>query len=90
MAAFTRPAQRTGNRQRIEHSREYVQIRQGRLLIDRHSSNAHLFSNTSRVIEAVQKLRNHELDHLDLRIIEHSRGGAFAWIVEQHRELRRT
>ncbi|WLB88853.1 recombinase family protein [Bradyrhizobium japonicum] len=48
----------------------YVQIRQGRLLIDRHPSGAHLFSNTSRVIEAVRKLRNHELDQLDLRITE--------------------
>jgi hypothetical protein len=48
----------------------YVQIRQGRLLIDHHPSGAHLFSNTPRVIEAVRKLRNHELDHLDLRITE--------------------
>ena len=48
----------------------YVQIRQGRLLIDRHPSGAHLFSNTPNVIEAVRKLRSHELDNLDLRIIE--------------------
>jgi DNA invertase Pin-like site-specific DNA recombinase len=48
----------------------YVQIRHGRLLIDRHPSGAHLFSNTPNVIEAVRKLRNHELDHLDLRITE--------------------
>lgn len=53
----------------------YVQIRQGRLLIDRHPSGAHLFSNTPRVIEAVRKLRNHELDHLDLRITDPHEGG---------------
>ena len=46
----------------------YVQIRQGRLLIDQHSSGAHLFQNTPATIEAVRKLRNHEIDHLDLRI----------------------
>lgn len=48
----------------------YVQIRQGRLLIDRHPSGAHLFMNTPSVIEAVRKLRNHVIDHLDLRISE--------------------
>jgi hypothetical protein len=53
----------------------YVQIRRGRLLIDRHSSGAHLFSNTPSVIEAVRKLRNHELDHLDLRITEAHKEG---------------
>ena len=48
----------------------YVQIRQGRLLIDPHPSGAHLFANTPLVIEAVRKLRSHEIDHLDLRITE--------------------
>jgi hypothetical protein len=53
----------------------YVQIRQGRLLIDRHASGAHLFANTRSVIEGVRKLRNHEVDHLDLRINEpHKKG----------------
>jgi DNA invertase Pin-like site-specific DNA recombinase len=46
----------------------YVQIREGRLLIDRHASGAHLFANTPSVIEAVRKLRNHEIDRVDLRI----------------------
>jgi hypothetical protein len=32
----------------------YVQIRQGRLLIDRHPSCAHLFANTPPMIEAVR------------------------------------
>jgi hypothetical protein len=53
----------------------YVQIRKGRLLIDRHPSGAHLFSNTPTVIEAVRKLRNHELDQLDLRITEPHKEG---------------
>lgn len=53
----------------------YVQIRQGRLLIDRHPSGAHLFANTPPVIEAVRKLCNHEIERLDLRIIEpHNEG----------------
>jgi len=53
----------------------YVQIRQGRLLIDRHPSGAHLFANTPPVIEAVRKLRNHEIERLDLRITEpHNEG----------------
>ena len=46
----------------------YVQIREGRLLIDRHASGAHLFANKPSVIEAVRKLRNHDIDHVDLRI----------------------
>jgi hypothetical protein len=53
----------------------YVQIRQGRLLIDRHPSGAHLFANTPSVIGAVRKLRNHEIEHLDLRIIEPHKEG---------------
>jgi hypothetical protein len=53
----------------------YVQIRQGRLLIDRHASGAHLFSNTPSTIEAVRKLRNHEIDRLDLRITEPHKEG---------------
>jgi hypothetical protein len=39
----------------------YVQIRKRRLLIDRQPSGAHLFANTPGVIEAVRKLRNHDL-----------------------------
>jgi DNA invertase Pin-like site-specific DNA recombinase len=46
----------------------YVQIRQGRLLIDRQPNGAHLFANTSNVVEAVRKLRDHHIDRLDLRI----------------------
>jgi DNA invertase Pin-like site-specific DNA recombinase len=46
----------------------YVQIRQGRLLIDRQPNGAHLFANTSNVVETVRKLRDHHIDRLDLRI----------------------
>ncbi len=46
----------------------YVQIRRGRLLIDRQPNGAHLFANTSDVLEAVRKLRDHNIDRLDLRI----------------------
>ena len=53
----------------------YVQIRHGRLLIDPHPSGAHLFKNTPHVIEAVRKLRSHEIDHLDLRITEPHKEG---------------
>lgn len=53
----------------------YVQIRHRRLLIDRHASGAHLFPNTPSAIEAVRKLRNHELDQLDLRINEPHKEG---------------
>ena len=53
----------------------YVQIRAGRLLIARHPSGAHLFMNTPSVIEAVRKLRNREIDHLDLRITQPHKEG---------------
>ena len=45
----------------------YVQIRQGRLLIDRQPNGAHLFANTSNVVEAVRKLRDHNIDRLNLK-----------------------
>ncbi len=46
----------------------YVQIRKGRLLIDRQPNGAHLFANTSNVVGGVRKLRDHNIDRLDLRI----------------------
>jgi len=48
----------------------YVQIRQGRLLIDRQPSGAYLFKDTAAVIDAVRGLRNHTIRQLDLRIIQ--------------------
>jgi hypothetical protein len=57
----------------------YVQIRHGRLLIDPHPSGAHLFMNIPTVIEAVRNLRNHVIDHLDLRINQpHKEGHSHA------------
>ena len=46
----------------------YVQIRRGRILIDRQPSGAFAFENKSTVIEAVRKLRNHIVKNIDLRI----------------------
>jgi DNA invertase Pin-like site-specific DNA recombinase len=48
----------------------YVQIRHKRLLTDRQPSGAYLFRNTPAVIDAVRKLRNHTINHLDLRICQ--------------------
>jgi DNA invertase Pin-like site-specific DNA recombinase len=48
----------------------YVQIRQKRLLTDRQPSGAYLFRNTPYVMDAIQKLRNHNISHLDLRICQ--------------------
>ncbi len=53
----------------------YVQIRKGRLLIDRQPHGAHLFVNTPSAIEAVRKLRKHDVDHLDLRISQPDQEG---------------
>jgi DNA invertase Pin-like site-specific DNA recombinase len=53
----------------------YVQIRQGRLLIDRQPSGAYLFSDAPGVLEAVRKLRNHDLRCLDLRISQPTQEG---------------
>ncbi|HYM61716.1 MAG TPA: recombinase family protein [Thermoanaerobaculia bacterium] len=46
----------------------YVQIRQNRLLMDRQPNGAYLFRNTPSIIDAVRSLRNHSVNHLDLRI----------------------
>lgn len=57
----------------------YVQIRQGRLVIDRQPSGAYLFQDTPAVLSGVRSLRNHAINHLDLRICQpcqegHQRG----------------
>jgi hypothetical protein len=53
----------------------YVQIRKRKLLVDRHPSGAYFFNDTAPVLDAVQRLRNHEIDHLDLRICQpHEKG----------------
>ena len=48
----------------------YVQIRQGRLLVDRQANGAYLFRNVPSVIDAVRDLRNHTVNHIDLRICQ--------------------
>jgi hypothetical protein len=48
----------------------YVQIRQKRLLIDRQPTGAYLFRDTPFVLNAVRSLRNHTINHLDLRICQ--------------------
>lgn len=53
----------------------YVQIRQGRLVIDRQPTGAYLFENTPSVVQAVQDLRNHRVRHLDLRISQPQQEG---------------
>ncbi|MDX8503141.1 recombinase family protein [Mesorhizobium sp. VK4C] len=53
----------------------YVQIRQKRLLIDRQSNGAYLFQDTSSVLDAVKSLRNHTINHLDLRICQPHKEG---------------
>ena len=53
----------------------YVQIREGRLLLDRLESGAHQFRDTPEVIDAVRRLRNHQIAHLDLRISAPHQGG---------------
>jgi len=53
----------------------YVQIRSGRLLLNRQPNGAHLFRDTPAVVDAVQKLRAHAIGLLDLRINQpHNRG----------------
>ena len=46
----------------------YVQIRQGRLLMNRQPTGGYLFDNTPATLDAVRKLRNHTVSRLDLRI----------------------
>jgi len=53
----------------------YVQIRKGRLLIDRQPNGAYLFQDTPVVLDAVRKLRKHVVDRIDLRICQpHQKG----------------
>jgi hypothetical protein len=48
----------------------YVQIRKGRLLVDRQPSGAYLFNDTTAVLNGVLCLRNHKIGRLDLRICQ--------------------
>jgi hypothetical protein len=46
----------------------YVQIRKGRIRIDRQASGGYLFEDRPEVIEAIRNLRSHGLQNIDLRI----------------------
>lgn len=46
----------------------YVQIRKGRIRIDRQASGGYLFEDRPEVIEAIRNLRCHDLQNVDLRI----------------------
>ena len=48
----------------------YVQIREKRLLVDRQPSGAYLFQDAPAVLDAIRNLRNHTINHLDLRICQ--------------------
>ncbi len=53
----------------------YVQIRKGKLFVDRQPSGAYLFNGAATVLDSVQSLRNRKIDRLDLRICQpHQRG----------------
>ena len=53
----------------------YVQIRKRKLLVDRQPSGAYLFKDTAAVLDSVQSLRTHKINHLDLRICQpHDKG----------------
>ena len=45
----------------------YVQIRTGRILIDRQPSGAYLFEDAPKVIAALQRLRSRNVERVDLR-----------------------
>ena len=45
----------------------YVQIRAGRIRIDRQPSGAYLFNDTPEVVDTLARLRNHTVDRVDLR-----------------------
>ncbi|KPH85079.1 recombinase family protein [Komagataeibacter intermedius] len=53
----------------------YVQIRKGRLVIDPASSGAHLFRRSPEVFTAIRRLRNREIEHVDLRINRREKRG---------------
>ncbi len=48
----------------------YVQIRQKRLLINQQPTAAYLFQDNPAVLDAIRNLRNHTINHLDLRIYQ--------------------
>ena len=53
----------------------HVQIRNGRLLIDRQPSGAHLFADTPEVAAALNNLRARTVDRVDLRVHQPTQKG---------------
>lgn len=53
----------------------YVQIRKQRLMVDRQSNGAYIFSDTEDVLKGVRDLRNHAISSLDLRICQPDQEG---------------
>lgn len=46
----------------------YVQIRKQRLIVDRQSNGAYIFSDTEDVLKGICNLRNHTVSSIDIRI----------------------
>ena len=53
----------------------YVQIRQGRIVIDRETSGAYLFDDTPQTVDALCNLRNRAVERVDLRAHQHDQKG---------------
>lgn len=53
----------------------YVQIRQGRITIDRRANGAYLFDDTPHTIEALRNLRSRAVECIDLRAHQHDTEG---------------
>lgn len=53
----------------------YVQIRKGRIAIDRQTSGAYLFENTPQTAEDLHNLRSRAVDRVDLRAHQHDTEG---------------
>jgi hypothetical protein len=53
----------------------YIQIRQGRIVIDRQASGAYLFEDTPQTVDALRNLRNRAVECVDLRTHQHDQEG---------------
>lgn len=53
----------------------YVQIRKGRLILDRQPNGAYLFNDNPQTLEALHDLRCRAIERLDLRVHQHDQEG---------------
>lgn len=53
----------------------HVQIRQGRIAIDRQTSGAYLFEDSPQTVEALRNLRIRAVERVDLRARQHDQEG---------------